>query len=329
MGCALCKVAPTVSQGTSPTPPESTQQCGQPLPALSEITSRVVNPSPNESFSRRSIPSTENSINVLLLGESGVGKSTFINAFANYLSGDTFEQAQSKKPTLLLPVSFRLTVGDQFEERTISLGEKHSNEIHNQSGQSVTQQCRSYYFSISTQTRIQFIDTPGMGDPRGSEQDDSNIEHIISYINNLPHLNAICILLKPNESRSTILFRSCVTRLISFLGENIGANLVFCFTNTRSTFFSPGNTGPILKQALKDLSKNPIPFGKENTFCFDSEAFRYLIAKENGIQFDESQKEECKKSWTKSAEESTRLLIYITEQLQPYLQSNWKAIKHQ
>ncbi|CAF4541155.1 unnamed protein product, partial [Rotaria sp. Silwood2] len=42
--------------------------------------------------------STSNFINVLLLGESGVGKSTFINAFVNYLQFDTFEKACSSKP---------------------------------------------------------------------------------------------------------------------------------------------------------------------------------------------------------------------------------------
>ncbi|CAF4093903.1 unnamed protein product [Rotaria sp. Silwood1] len=41
--------------------------------------------------------STSNFINILLLGESGVGKSTFINAFVNYLPFDTFERACSRR----------------------------------------------------------------------------------------------------------------------------------------------------------------------------------------------------------------------------------------
>ncbi|CAG8821274.1 30289_t:CDS:1, partial [Racocetra persica] len=34
-------------------------------------------------------------INILLLGETGVGKSTFINAFANYLKFNSLEDAIS------------------------------------------------------------------------------------------------------------------------------------------------------------------------------------------------------------------------------------------
>ncbi|CAF5073565.1 unnamed protein product, partial [Rotaria sp. Silwood1] len=44
---------------------------------------------------------TDQVINILLLGEKGVGKSTFINAFVNYLKFKTVEQAQSNHPLVL------------------------------------------------------------------------------------------------------------------------------------------------------------------------------------------------------------------------------------
>src|SRR5262249_8095911 len=79
-------------------------------------------------------------INILLLGESGVGKSTFINAFVNYLHFDKLEQAQ-KRSIILIPVSFLMTFGDDFQERTIRFGamDTFSNEDHDHPGQSVTQ----------------------------------------------------------------------------------------------------------------------------------------------------------------------------------------------
>ncbi|CAF3636062.1 unnamed protein product [Rotaria sp. Silwood1] len=271
----------------------------------------------------------EKYINVLLLGESGVGKSTFINALINYITFENFEEACTSKPIVAIPVSFMMTVGDNFEEKIIHFGRKNSNEDHNHPGQSVTQHCRSYIFAISSQTKIRLIDTPGMGDTRGLTQDDMNLEHIISFISNLSHLNAICILLKPNEAKLNIVVRSYFDRLLNFLGEAARENIVFCFTNTRSTFFSPGNTGPLLKKMLESCRIKNILYKKANTFCFDSEAFRYLVALTNQIEFDEYQKKEYQQSWTSSFKESTRLLEYLCgDQLEPYSQIKWKSIEH-
>ncbi|CAF5004782.1 unnamed protein product, partial [Rotaria sp. Silwood1] len=237
-------------------------------------------------------------INVLLLGESGVGKSTFINALVNYITFESFEKASCTKPVVVMPVSFMMTVGHHFEEKIVTFGDEDSNEDHHHPGQSVTQHCRSYIFPIGTRTKIRFIDTPGMGDTRGLIQDDINMQHILSFITNLSHLNAICILLKPNESRLNIVLRSYFDRLLKFLGENARHNIIFCFTNTRATFFAPGDTAPLLKKMILSCPIKDIPFDKSNTFCFDSESFRYLVAVRSGIEFDQYQKNEYQQSWT-------------------------------
>jgi hypothetical protein len=210
----------------------------------------------------------------------------------------------------------------------VRFGDKDPNEIHNQSGQSVTQRCKPYLLSIGTRHKLNLIDTPGICDTRGIDQDHLNMQHILSYINNLSHLNAICILLKPNESKLNIIFRSCFNQLLSFLGENVRQNIIFCFTNTRTTFFTPGDTAPLLKQMLGNLSIDNIPFDKPNTFCFDSESFRYLIARENGIKFDDYQKKEYQDSWISSVNESNRFLQYICSELKSYPQQNWRSIEH-
>jgi hypothetical protein len=268
-------------------------------------------------------PKNDEIINILLLGESGVGKSTFINAFANYLLFDTLEQAQNKA-IVLIPVSFVMTVGDDFEEHAVNFGEidTFSNEYHNQSGQSVTQHCKSYVFTLKdgdNGRKLCIIDTPGIGDVRGLAQDDINMQHILSYINNLKHLNAVCILMKPNNTRLTIFFRSCFMQLFDLLGENARDKIIFCFTNSRSTFYTPGNTAPLVKELLKSLPIENIPFTKNNTFCFDSESFRYLVAIQNGVTFIKSEESDYKDSWNKSASESKRFLQYIRSKMSAFL----------
>ncbi|CAF1365656.1 unnamed protein product [Adineta ricciae] len=264
---------------------------------------------------------------ILLLGESGSGKSTFINAVVNYFHFHTLDEALSQKPIALIPISFIITEGDDFQERLLTFGEQDSNEDNRHLGQSVTQQCRSYVFSRDEHTKIRLIDTPGMGDTRGIDQDDTNMQHILSFVSNLSHIDAICILLKPDQARLNVVLRSYFSRLVGFLGAKVHENIVFCFTHTRSTFYSPGNTGPLLRQMLQ-TEKSEIPFQKNNTFCFDSESFRYLVAKTHGIRFDKFLTEECKKSWSKSETESHRLIQYVCTSLQPCLKDDWRSVEH-
>ncbi|CAF3309880.1 unnamed protein product [Rotaria socialis] len=307
--------------------------------STSNKTNHNKNDSTEEAFTpTASLPSSEvlpidDTINILLLGETGVGKSTFINAFANYLTFHSFEQAESSEPVVVIPVSFIITTGDNFEERTIEFGEVDSlnNENFNATGQSVTQHCRSYTFDLHDGGRrmVRIIDTPGFGDTRGTDQDDQNIEHILQYINNLTHLNAICFLLKPNASRLNVFFRTCFTQLFSLLSPAARHNTIFCFTNARSTFYAPGNTAPLLKTMLAESSMSDITFKKENTFCFDSESFRYLVALQSDVSFGYDEKTEYEHSWSTSVKESNRLIDYINIKLIVYrMENGWQSIKH-
>lgn len=91
-----------------------------------ELTSKMKTLGNNE-FPRtltRPLPTTDNSpasalpwnsecnnseeINILLLGESGVGKSTFINSFANYMKHENFEDVQQNNLRVLIPARFHI-----------------------------------------------------------------------------------------------------------------------------------------------------------------------------------------------------------------------------
>jgi hypothetical protein len=271
-------------------------------------------------------------INILLLGETGVGKSTFINAFVNYLTSETFDRAQSNEPVVLIPVSFLLTTGDNFDEHTVKFGDfvTSHNEDFDHPGESVTQHCKSYEFHLNRGDgkKLCIIDTPGFGDTRGLDQDDLNMQDILEYINNLTHLNAVCFLLKPNSSELHTFFRMCFMQLIDLLGPDVRENIIFCFTNARSTFYVPGDTARVLKAMLKSLSMSDIPFKKENTFCFDNEAFRYLVALQNSISFNELDRNEYERSWSISVTESNRLVDYISNQLNACpMHNEWQSIK--
>ena len=268
-------------------------------------------------------------INILLLGESGVGKSTFINAFANYLQFDSLQQAQSGQPSVVIPVSFLMTMNDNFDEKLIKFGETDPNENHNDIGQSVTQQCRSYVFEISYRKKLRIIDTPGFSDTRGGSQDEMNMKMIFAFINNLSHLNGVCLLLKPNVTRLYSSWFTCFLQIFQCFGENIRHQLIFCFTNARSTFYAPGDTRPLLKSLFTSSPVKNIPFEKKNTFCFDSESFRYLVALQRSLTFKEIDQIDFEKSWIQSVKESQRLRDFLCTEMRPYRQNvEWQSVQN-
>lgn len=194
-------------------------------------------------------------LNILVLGETGVGKSTWINAFVNYLSYDTLEDAlQADDLKWVIPCSFSTQLKDdsdgrgKFVQKDIKIGSSKS-EHDGARGQSATQSTAVYTVDIDN-TRVRLIDTPGIGDTRGLEQDNKNMADILHVLRTYKQLHGILILLKPNASRLTVMFRFCIKQLLTQLHRNAATNIVFGFTNTRGSNYKPGDTFKPLEALL-------------------------------------------------------------------------------
>jgi len=198
---------------------------------------------------------------------------------------------------------------ENYEEVEVVSGTD-SNEDQN-AGQSVTQMPKSYAFERD-KMNVRIIDTPGIGDTRGIDQDRKNMQNIMTHLANLDEINGIFVLLKPNNARLTVMFSSCIKELLTHLHRDACKNIVFCFTNARSTFYRPGDTLPALKELL---SRNPdvdIKLTKETCYCIDNESVRFLAALKQGVQFDEEQKKQYATSWETSVKETERMIDYVS-----------------
>ncbi|KAG0358975.1 hypothetical protein BGZ54_010197 [Gamsiella multidivaricata] len=258
---------------------------------------------------REKIHPGDDEINILLLGETGVGKSTFINAFANYLRYDSLEVAERMEMTTLIQSSF------EIEGTKVTAGKPDQNEKL-KDGQSSTQYCRSYVFPLNDDIKIRLIDTPGIGDTRGVKQDRINFEEIMDYISGFDKINGVCILLLPDTPRLTTSFRFCIDELLLHLHKTAADNILFTFTKTRSSFYGPGDTMTPLKTYMRELEKASgitIPLEPNTMFFFDNESFRLYAALKQGIIFDQNTKDAFGASWTKSVEEARRLVKRIID----------------
>ena len=253
-------------------------------------------------------------LNVLILGETGVGKSTFINAFVNYLYFSTLDEALNTEGLQsVIPCSFaiqtmdRSTNNSEIKETRIKVGDR-IDEHDGSKGASATQQTQVYPITVGAVT-YRLIDTPGIGDTRGLQYDRTNMADILATVSGYDHLHGILILLKSNNARLTAHFSFCVKELLTHLHRDATNNVVFGFTNTRISNYMPGDTFGSLKALLNERSDIGLSLSANTTYCFDSESFRYLAAFKNNVTMDN--KSDFDSSWTRSRTEAERMLAYF------------------
>ena len=247
--------------------------------------------------------------NILLLGETGVGKSTWINAIANYFAFGSLQEAiDARDMKVLIPSNFDHASGRDFPQ-IISVGPKSANE-NMVLGQHCTLRPKEYMFHSRNHT-LCFIDTPGICDDRGPEQDKENLESILDFLAYYDKIHAICIMLKPQESRLSQSFRFSVVELISYLHNSASDNIVFCFTHSRNTHYKPSTTTTTLQALFEEYDSIKRSISLQKQFYFENEAFRFLACYQHGFEFSASNIDEFSESWDKSVSDTLSLLKYI------------------
>ena len=148
----------------------------------------------------------------MLLGETGAGKSTFINYLYNYAKKHDFDSRE-----IIIPNKhFR---GDS----SISHNE---NDIGN-NAESKTTQSKPYEFIPA----FSFLDTPGLGDTRGIAQDQKNIDNIIQNACNADLIHAIILIVNGSTSRFTSQMEYVLKKICGFFPDEFQKNLIVVFTN--------------------------------------------------------------------------------------------------
>lgn len=244
-------------------------------------------------------------INILFLGETGVGKSTLINALSTYLRFSTLSDAEAAGGFFPVPATFTVTDPTTYRRRTISTGFD-VNEVNNEEGESVTLSPTAYVLDLEN-IRVNLIDTPGVKSTHGSSQDNINACTVLTFVSVYEKIDLICVVVKPNEARLTENFKNCLSEILRNLQNSARNNVVFCVTFSKVSNYGPGDTYGVLgKFCSKHLG---LELNRQNVFCFENETIRYLAE----VMRDDEQRWSVELSWRKSMETTERLLKLAVE----------------
>jgi len=155
-----------------------------------------------------SAPESLKEYTILLVGETGTGKTTLLSFFAHVLQG--------RAP-------------DKYE-----LAHDQSIEAGGGEGQSHTQTAKLYEFKSENGIKVRILDTPGLGDTHGIRRDPEHKKAIANIIRkSIPTINAVIILANGTVPRLRVASEYALESLSSMFGGTLAQNIAILFTNVR------------------------------------------------------------------------------------------------
>ncbi|XP_052413760.1 uncharacterized protein LOC127958812 [Carassius gibelio] len=176
---------------------------------------------------------------VLLVGETGAGKTTLINTMVNYILDVKFDDE----------IWYEIT-----EEEARDQSESQTSEI-----------TMYEVFSVKNHVSLTVIDTPGYGDTRGLEKDmevAENLAVLFQSNDGVREIDAVCFVIQASKNRLSDRQHYIISSVLSLFGKDIVNNIMFLITHADG--MEPKNViGAINKARIpcrRDKSGQPVYF---------------------------------------------------------------------
>ncbi|XP_067265859.1 uncharacterized protein [Chanodichthys erythropterus] len=215
---------------------------------------------------------------ILMVGETGAGKTTMINTIINYFLGVKFEDEEF----------YQITEEEKDKDQS----------------QSQTSAVTVYeVFVEENPTSLTIIDTPGYGDTEGYERDREISEYLIRLFSDedgIHYMGAVCFVMKASQNRLSGKEHYIFHSVLSLFGKDIENNIVFLFTQS---------TGVPPTDALNAINKAEIPCRKDE----DNLPVHFLFNNQQKEKRDKRYKRVLKSAWEMGDESMKEFFTLLEE----------------
>lgn len=182
----------------------------------------------------------------LFFGETGCGKSTCVNMLTNYFRGGNIDNIHLSIPTCFL-------------KQTETCKNTEKNVIN----RTIAQTTVATEYPFETEDFIfKIIDTPGLNDTSGHDQDEENIQNILSAAINAKHLSAIILVINGTQARITNNVKAVLAKFRGSLPDSILSNIIVICTMCREESCNL-NIEPLQIKPVKIMYMNNTAFSVE------------------------------------------------------------------
>ena len=226
---------------------------------------------------------------MLLIGETGSGKTSFLNLLCN---SKLFEE---------LGTNIDATKLDQI---------RHYNDLKIEDSTACAMESKTsdakFYKTEVCRMRMTVIDTPGFGDSRGLEQDKKNVKKIIDALKGEDYINCVCLIINGRQSRMTASLKYILSEISTIMPREIFNNIIVVFTNTADPL-----------DCNFDISELDHYFGKKSdcAFYIENPYCRIEKAKQKSKQLSVDQ---IARSLRKSFEDTAESLLLLEETIKDF-----------